>query len=291
MDLRPLLIAGLGAVVFLLVDFAEAPLVGLGPASAHAQAGSASQTGNRVSLGGGGGGAKRKHVGGTGDIGSSPTSVSVSGFGSHSAPGEVLPELDWPDAQFGPLHAVTAGLPAFIHASPHSEVGRVGVYARSLVKLKAANSALAAAQRALTAARTALVDAKATSERALGKLRAAYADIDILKLQDTLNRLDNLVQDGGGDSRTRIEIAAINNVIAAEAALAAAQVAFGNARTTLAESQSVITAAGRAADDALVAAVGKISADPGIRRYVDDTLQRDGVLDYYRSVVTTSFVR
>jgi hypothetical protein len=170
-------------------------------------------------------------------------------------------------------------------------VGRIGVYARSLVKLKSTYSTLAAAERALTAARSALADANATNLRALSKLRSAYADIDTLKLQDTLNRLDNLVQDGGGDSRTRAEIAAINNVIAAEAALATAQVALGNARTTLAEAQSVSRAAGRAADDALAAAVGKMSADPGIKTYVDDTLQRNGILDYYRSVVTTSFVR
>ena len=130
MDLRPLLIAGLAAGIFLLVDFAGGPLVGLGPTSAQAQARSGNQTGSRVSVGGGGG--KRKHVGGTGDIGSSPT--SYGGSGSSFSSREPLPDLDWPDAQFGPLHAVTADLPAFIHASPHSEVGRIGVYARSLAQ-------------------------------------------------------------------------------------------------------------------------------------------------------------
>jgi hypothetical protein len=279
MDLRPLLIAGLAAGIYLVVDFTSAPIMCFGPTNAFAKSGIAGG-------GGGHGGGGRPRATGTGDIG-------PSGHGSGSSASS---EADSPfgyssDGQSDSLPGVSADLQAFIHANSHTAVGHIAIYARALVRLESATSELRSADRTLAAARAALADANATKDRALRRLRSAYPDLDSMKLQETLNRLDNLIQDAGADDRTRAEIAAINNVIAAEAALATAQIALGNARATLADARAVSSAAGRAAGDALATAAGKISVDPAMKTYVDDALQRNGILDYYRSLVNTSSIR
>jgi hypothetical protein len=281
MDLRPLLIAGLAAGVLMLGDFNAAPILGLGPAVAFAKSGN---TGSGSGLAG----AKRVRATGTGDIAPSAHGGAPSGASSEAARS---PLDDLPDGEFGALPAVTADLQAFLHANPRSEVGRIAIYARALITLESASSSLTVANQAMVAARMALADANATKDKALHNLRLSYPDLDNEKVQDTLNELDNLLQDGNGDSRTRDEVAAINNLVAAEAALATAQVGLSNARAILAEARSSTTAAARAAGDALAAAAGKVSADPGFKSYVDNTLQWSGILDYYRSRVTTSSAR
>src|SRR5579864_7885187 len=125
MDLRPLLIAGLAAGTYLVVDFTSAPILCFGPTAAFAKSGIAGG-------GGGHGGGGRPRATGTGDIG-----PSGHGSGGSSASAEADSPFGYSsDGQLDSLTGVAADLQAVIHANPHTAVGRIAIYARALVRLE-----------------------------------------------------------------------------------------------------------------------------------------------------------
>ncbi len=328
MNLRLLLVAGLAAASFLLASVVPAPIAGFGSTCAFAKGGNGNGRGNDGGRGNGNaadrGGKTGNGNGGPASSGSPGGASAVHGASSGHKPSPAADPPDLgavtegaapgadknaatlvknvpdavaagsdandksPDAKLGALHAVDANLQAFVHAAPNSQVGRIAAYARALVALQGAAAAVTSADEALTAAEIAFTEATATRDTALGRLLSAHPDLDPTTLQPTVNDLNNIVQDGGGDDKVMAEIAAINCVIAAEAGVAAAQNALVDATANLADAQAAAGAAGRAADDALTAAANKSPVDASVRTYVDEKLRQDGILDYYRSLKATS---
>jgi hypothetical protein len=122
-------------------------------------------------------------------------------------------------------------------------------------------------------------------------LRSAYPDIDPDTLQHTRNGLanDRLNSDDQGEiDRINARIAAIDKALAAEAIFATAECELDDAAAALAEAQSNADAARRATGDALTAAAIGTPVDLDAGAYLDAELQRDGVLDYYRSLTSST---
>ena len=160
-----------------------------------------------------------------------------------------------------------------------------------LVALEGASTAVASAERTLSAAKTALSDATILRDTALAELLAAYAGVDPATLQDARNALANELlncDDPSEIDRVNAKIAAIDKALAAEATLAASECAFYDATAAVAEALSNADAARHAADEALTAAANRTPVDAEAKAYLDDELRQDGILDYYRSLSSSS---
>jgi hypothetical protein len=206
---------------------------------------------------------------------------------------EKIPGLD---AKLGALHAMNANINAYIHASPNSRVGKIATYARSLVDVEDAETAVNDATDALNLAQDSLTAAETNLNNALAELGGltpygayTYADFAPETLAARQAELRVALQTAVDD----VEIAAINAELQANAAANTNQMAFDEASEAFneatedfADAESDLMTAEEDATTALNDAANRTPVDEETRSYVDGQLEDRGILDYFRSEAT-----
>jgi hypothetical protein len=190
------------------------------------------------------------------------------------------------DSQLGALHAVNANLQAFLHASPNSRVGRIANYALASVAAENMATTLADTQASLAAAQAATADALAafvgsTELASFAGLYPGYADYSLTTLQ---SRYTELSQVASPTPEQTTELSDLDTLLTSEVGsnLKSTAAAEDTLTAEVAADQAALDAAEVAATDALTAAGNKPISDD-VRDYVDATLEKDGILDYYRT--------
>jgi hypothetical protein len=212
---------------------------------------------------------------------STPESVSAARFGATGTP----------DTKRGALNAVHANLEAFIHASPNSKVGQIAAYARASVALETAIAIPGGDQAAVEAANDALAAAQAAYDISVMYLTGAFAGFDDVSdeaLEAESAEINSAIAtstDPGLLAILEARLAAVEAVLANSAELAALRLAVAQAEGEVVDA-AAIAQAELVAIEALNAAAGG-PVDPATKAWLDAQLQASGVLDYFRSLVTT----
>jgi hypothetical protein len=310
---RPLLIAGVTSIALVLVNMAP-PVIGLGSHPAFAKndkdekedkgdrgnghdKSSASDDSER------GNGRANGHSRGDDDSGveqSQSASLEPPAKGKSAAPGQNKPrDVVAPDVavaatkpnnapHMASLNAAGANLQAFIHASPNSKVGLLAAYAQATVALEAAIAARDSGEvGGSEEAMDNFAAAKATYDASVMYLTSMYSypdtsDAALMAERIALSEAIATATDPMLIAILENHIAAIDDVLAASAELAEAQLALDESQG---DADALVAEAELAVAQSLNAAAG-VPVDAATKAWVDAQLQASGVFDYFRLQAT-----